>query len=105
MPFLFIRFVYPTHKIDEVVKKNLEIIPNYPPDPSRGETVVQAARGVEQGIESLTIFEVKQGKFDETMATWMKIAAEFRNIEGLEYSIEVWATNPEAMGSLGLTPP
>ena len=58
MPFLFIRFVYPPHKIDEVVQKNLEIKPNYPPNPSIGETVISAARGVVQGIESVSIYEV-----------------------------------------------
>lgn len=97
--------MYPTHKIDEVVKKNLEIVPKYPPNPSLGESVVTAAKGVDQGIVSLTVYEVKEGKFDEAMEIWMKGAAEFRNIEGLEYSIEVWATTAEAMGALGMTPP
>ena len=105
MPYIFIKTVYPTHKIDEVVKKYLEVLPKYPPDPSLGETVAAATNATEQGIISLTVYEVKEGKFEEAMNRWMTGAAEYRNIEGLEYSIETWATAVEAFGSIGKTPP
>lgn len=105
MPYLFIKSTYPSHKADEVLKKNLEVVPKYPPDPSLGETVASASRGVEQGVESITIYEVKKGKFDEAMEIWMKGLLEFRNIEGYEMSIEVWPTAAEAFNAIGMKPP
>ena len=105
MPYIFIKVVYPTHKIDEVVKKNIEILSKYPPDPSLGETVVAATNATEQGIVSLTVYEVKEGKFIEAQSRWLKAVTEFRNIEGLEYSFETWATAFEAYEAIGKTPP
>ena len=105
MPYIFIKSVYPSHKVDEVVKKYLEIMPKYPPDSSLGESVVSATKLVEHGVISFTAYEVKEGKFEEAMNRWMKGMGEFRNIEGYECSIEVWATAAEAFGSIGMKPP
>ena len=64
MPYIFIKSRYPSHKIDELLKKNLEVVPKYPPNPSLGETVVSATKADGQGIVSLSIYEVKKGKFE-----------------------------------------
>ncbi|MHA2036731.1 MAG: hypothetical protein ACW98X_09880 [Promethearchaeota archaeon] len=105
MPYFFVKFTYPTHLIDEVLKKNLEVVSKFPPDPSLGEAVVTATSANDKGIISLNIFEVKEGKFDEASALVLRIVTEYRNIVGLEYTLEVWATAPEAMASLGLPLP
>ena len=105
MPYIFIISVYPSHKADEVVKKYLEILPKYPPDLSIGKVVVNATKLAEQGIKSFTAVEVEEGKLEEAINLWTKGLAEFRNIEGYEATIEVWATAAEAFGSIGLKPP
>jgi len=105
MPYIFITSVYPSHKVDEVVKKYLEIIRKYPPDPSLGKSIVSATKLVEQGVKGIIAYEVKEGKFEEAMNRWMRSIGEFRNIEGYECSIEVWATAAEAFGSIGMKPP
>lgn len=105
MPYIFIKSTYPSHKIDEVVKKYLEVLQKFPPDPSMGEQVANATRADGQGIVGLTVFEVKEGKFDEAMKRWMSAMTEFRNIEGYEYSMDVWATVIEAFAAIGMTPP
>lgn len=105
MPYLFIKSTYPSHKIDEVVKKILEVMQKFPPDLSLGEQVAGATKADEKGIVGLTVYEVKEGKFDEAMKRWMIVMSEFRNIEGYEYSMDVWATTIEAFGAIGMTPP
>jgi len=105
VPYIFIKSTYPSHKIDELLKKNLEVVPKYPPNPSLGETVVSATKADGQGIVSLSIYEVKKGKFEEAMDLWVKGQMEFRNIEGYEFSIETWVTAAEAFAAIGMTPP
>ena len=46
-----------------------------------------------------------EGKFEEAMNRTMTGVAEYRNIEGLEYSFETWATAFEAYEAIGKTPP
>jgi hypothetical protein len=105
VPYIFTKFTFPTHKTDEVVKKNIEVLPKFTLDPSVGEIVVTATGANDRGLISLSILEVKKGKFDEASALVMKMVTEYRNIEGLEYSIEVWATAPEAMAAIGMPQP
>ena len=105
MPYLFITSVYPSHKVDEVVKKYLEVTPKYPPDPSMGKALVSATKILEQGVKSFTAYEVKEGKLEEAISIWTKGIAEYRNIEGYETSIEVWATSAEAFGAIGMKRP
>ena len=87
------------------MKKHLEVLPKFPLDPSLGDLVAGATKADDRGVVSLNIYEVKEGKFDDMSKYLMKLATEYRNIEGLEYTIEVWATAVEAMESLGMTLP
>lgn len=105
MPYIVITTVYPSHKVDEVVKKYIEMLPKYPPVPSVGESVVSAVKTVEQGIKQLTVYEVKEGKLEEALNLWTKGSAEYRNIEGYGVTIEVWATTAEAFAAIGMKPP
>ncbi|MHA2287476.1 MAG: hypothetical protein ACXABG_01690 [Promethearchaeota archaeon] len=105
MPYLVIRSVYPPHKIDELVKKLMEVTPKYPPDPSIGEQVLGAVKATEQGHISMTVFEVKEGQLDAAYARWTKGMAEYRNVEGFKYSIDVWSTGEEALATIGVTVP
>jgi hypothetical protein len=105
MPYLFIKMIYPPHKIDSVVKRLLEVLASYAPDPSLGEEVATAAKITDEGITGLIVFEVKKGKFDEAFARLAKLLMECRNIEGLRYSIDVWATSPEVEAAIGMGMP
>ena len=105
MPYIFAKVIYPPHKIDEVVKKVIEITSKYPPDPSLGELIVNASRMTEEGIVSQFIYQVKEGKFIEASNRMGRVISEFRTIEGIRYSIENWATAIEAYATIGMTPP
>ncbi|MHA2287633.1 MAG: hypothetical protein ACXABG_02480 [Promethearchaeota archaeon] len=105
MPYLVIRSVIPPHKIDELIKKLMEVTPKYPPDPSIDEHVFGATKATEQGSIWMNIFEVKEGQLDAAYVRWRKAMAELRNVEGFKYAIDVWATDEESRASIGVTPP
>ena len=104
VPHLVIRSVFPPHKIDELLKKLMEVTPKYPPEPSIDEQVLGAVKATEQGYIWMNIFEVKEGQLDAAYARWRNAMAELRNIEGFKYAIDVWATGEEALASIGVTP-
>ncbi|MHA2401149.1 MAG: hypothetical protein ACXADU_19965 [Promethearchaeota archaeon] len=105
MPYIISKLIYPPHKIEEMVKKVIEITPKYPPDPSLGEVVVSATKTSEDGIVTLTILEVKEGKLQEALNLASRNVSEFRTIEGVRYPLEVWGTTVEAYAAIGMTPP
>jgi hypothetical protein len=54
-------------KASEAAKKSLEALSNYPPDENLATSIVQAAsKGTYQGIEVISISDVKKGKLEET---------------------------------------
>ena len=97
MVYIVIKTWYPSHVTDKVNEKYLEMIQKFPPDNTLSEQVVPAAvKATKKGYEVMSIQLVKEGKFDETVARVGAALAMLRNIEGYEYSIEVWATLGEA---------
>jgi len=68
--YLVIRSVYPPYKIDEFIKKIMEVTPKDPPDPSIDEEVLGATKATEQGHIWMNIFEVKEGQLDAAYARW-----------------------------------
>jgi len=106
MPYIISKSWWPSDKTTEVVNKAFEVVPKNPPDPSLEEVVVQnAVKATDKGIMNITIFEVKKGKLEEALMREQKIAVEYHDIAGFEYSLEVWNTAVEAFGFIGRKPP
>ncbi|MFX1445143.1 MAG: hypothetical protein ACFFHV_17145 [Promethearchaeota archaeon] len=106
MPYLVNKSWWPSDKTTEVVNKAVELFPKYPPDPSLSKTVVpNCVRATNRGIENISIAEVKKGKLEEALIAAQKYAAEYHDIVGFEYAIQVWATQLEAFSAIGRKPP
>ena len=105
VPYLIIRYVCQPHIITELLKNVMEVSPKYPADPSIDEWVLGATKATEQGHIWMNIFEIKEGQFEAAYARWIKAMAALRNVEGFQYTIEVWATSEETLASIGVTPP
>lgn len=102
MPYLIVFQWYPSHKTLEVVKKSLEMMPRFPPDKSLGTQIIQSAVNTDKnGVKVISIWDIKEGKLDAAIKKVMPFYAGLHNIEGYEYSIEVWATLTEAMAAIG----
>jgi hypothetical protein len=106
MPYLVSFTCWPSDKTDEVVKRAIEVAQKYPPDLSLGEPVVpNAVNATTDGIKTIGITEVKEGKLEEAMTRATNTAVMYSPIAGFEWSVEVWYTVAEAYASIGKTPP
>lgn len=96
MVYIVVKSFFPTHQNEAVSARNIEMMTKFPPDNSIAEAVVPlAARATKEGLEAMGINLVKEGKFDEALIRIGRAMAMFNDIEGFEYSLEVWVTLPE----------
>jgi hypothetical protein len=97
---------YPIQKIDEVIKLAAEVTPKYPPNESLSTAICPGAiKTTKNGITSIYISEVKPGKLQEALTLTSELLVNYRNIEGFNYTVEVFSNTAEAYGALGLTAP
>ena len=98
MVYVIIKSFYPSYKTEEVTQVYQEMLKKYPPDPSIAEHVVPVAgRATDKGLENMSIYKLKEGKFDEIAKRIMGAMAMFHKIEGFGYSIEIWSTLEESL--------
>ena len=106
MPYLISTSVYPSDKATEVAEKYLEAIQKYPPDENLGTPVVPvAAKATKQGLKVIAITEVKAGKLEEVIDRSVNALTMFNDIVGFEYTLDVYMTLAEGLGSLGMSMP
>ncbi|MFX1297801.1 MAG: hypothetical protein ACFFD2_23515 [Promethearchaeota archaeon] len=106
MVYLVTHSNYPSHMAAAVGKRYLEMLQKFPPDPSLSQTVVPAAlKRTDYGIKGITISEVKEGKLDEALKRSMNQLSMFNDLEGVEISLEVYATASEALATVGMKMP
>ena len=107
MPMVLIHTRWPHHAAEDVGKAYIEVMKKYPVDKSLYKAAVSACiKATNEGFKGLAVDDVKEGKLQEALARSWEIAAFYgTQIEGFEYSIEVWATVIEAYASIGKTPP
>ncbi len=106
MAYIVVYTRWPSDVIPEIVKKAIEVARKFPEDESLGESVVpNAVKGTLDGITTLSVTLVKEGKLEEGLRRAMATLAMYASIPGFEYSIETWATLEEAYGAIGQKPP
>jgi len=106
MPYLVVLVRWPGESTAAMVKKAIEVDKKFPPDDSLGEELVPNAINADMdGIKSLSVTLVKEGKLEETRRRAMAIVNMYLTVPGYRYSIETWATIEEAYTSIGQTPP
>lgn len=105
MPYVVIKTWFPSNKANEVAKKYIEERKKYPFDRSLGKEVVSAVSSDENGIISMGIIDVKEGKLEETLTRDSNIGVMYFNIEGYKRKQEVWSTAAEAFAFIGMKAP
>ena len=96
--YIVLKSFYPTNKVEEVQKIYMELVKKYPPDDSIAETLIRGAgKASEKGYEGMSIWKVKEGKFDPMVIRIMKAMSMFNNIEEFGWSVDVWATPEETL--------
>jgi hypothetical protein len=106
MPYIVTTTLYPSDKVDEVVKVFLDSLKKYPPDDTIGTRVVPSAvtRNL-QGIKSIAITEVKKGRLEDAVIRTANILSMYNTVQGYEGSFEVYLTIEEALGTIGMSLP
>ncbi len=106
MVYIFTTAIFPSHKAPEAAKMFLEQLSKYPDDESLGETLVNAAvKTTTCGIRVVSVSKVNKGKLEESLTRGNEILAMYNEIEGFEYSHEVWSEAGEALATLGMKMP
>ena len=97
---------YPSDKAKEVAEKYMEVLGKYPPNTSLTTEIIPAAvKRTEKGIKVITVAEVKPGKIEEALLYGENGMAMFNDIQGYEYSLDVYLTAEEALATLGMSMP
>ena len=97
MPYIIVQIWYPTHIGTEVTEKFLEVVKEFPFDRSLGKETIQVASNTNKnGVEVMSIMEVKQGKLEEAWAWGSKRMGAFQSLKGFEYEMRLWSTLAEA---------
>jgi hypothetical protein len=107
MPYVFMYIKYPLNKSDEVAKIYLESIKDYRSE-IKGlakEIVPNALKVTMEGIEAISVNEVKEGKLEEFTFAQGKAMLAYHAIEGFKYESEIRATVTEALELVGLKMP
>jgi len=106
MPYLVTKIVYPNEKGNEVAEKYLEALKKYPPDENVGVEVVPAAiKSSHEGMNVLSITEVKDGKIEDALKRTTSMMLMFRDIPGYRYSTQIYLKVEEALAFLGMSLP
>jgi len=105
MPYYVITSWFPTNKAVEVANRYLEERKKYPRDRSLGKIVVEAIKPSENGIMTIGIMDVKEGKLEEAILRQQNIQVMYHKIEGYRYKIDVWWNPAEALAMIGMKAP
>lgn len=106
MPYLIVNSCYPSDKASETAERYLEALAKYPPDENLGTELVPAAvKATNQGINVITIMDVKKGKLEEAMDRMVNFEAMFLNIVGYEHEIATYYKAEEALAVVGMSMP
>jgi len=106
MPYIVETLWYPTDKAMEAVEKYFEVLKKFPLDESLADEVVPGAVTTgRQGVEAMTILDVKEGKLEATLERSRNAMSMFMGIPGIEYSVRVHLKVEEALATVGKSLP
>ena len=106
MVMLVSNTLYPPEAATKVAKKYLEMMKKYPPDPEISETIVICARATKEGIETLSVANVKKGKVEEALSRAATQNQEYAtSIDGYKYEVNAYLDMAEAYKAVGMEPP
>ena len=105
MPHIMSTLWFPPTKRIDVAKKAIESFKKFPADENISIQLAQGLVGDRQGIKSISISEVKEGKLEEAIAHALEILVFLAEIEGVTYKIDLMTTPVEAYTSVDMKPP
>ncbi|MBY9020592.1 MAG: hypothetical protein KGD67_06010 [Candidatus Lokiarchaeota archaeon] len=97
---------FPVSKAKEVSKRYIEISKDFPPDKTLEKLILRlAARIIGDEIESISLSEVKEGKYEEVLKRGMMLQLRFADIEGIKFKNEIFLSGVDALPMVGFEMP
>lgn len=97
---------FPANKSAEVGKTFLEVDKQFPVDKNLSKVLVRAAvRITPEGMKTMVVSEVKEGKVREFLERVYKQLLIYSKIEGYRSNLEVFMSGVEALPLIGLKMP
>jgi hypothetical protein len=98
MPYIMVSSKYPPHKRNEVLQVNREVLKKYPIDSYPASLVIPSAfRPTKDGVDNIVFWEVsKEEKLTEMLYRIANAMRNYLDIEGFDYSMDVYASFNDA---------
>jgi len=101
--YLIVSELYPNDKAREVANLYVKAITKYPHNESLAAPIVPVAvRTTLQGIESISVYEVKKGKADDALTYVATRLAMFHDIEGYRWTTNLYLNLEEGLKLIGM---
>ncbi|NVM31464.1 MAG: hypothetical protein HWN65_21680 [Candidatus Helarchaeota archaeon] len=107
MPYVITTSKFPLNKAEEAAKIYVKTLKEFR-SAQRAltkEVVPNAVKSTDDGIESMGVHDVKEGKLEEFLLLTQKYMVNYHNIEGYKYTIEVRFKAVEALEMIGMKMP
>jgi len=102
MVYIVMTAWYPTYKWKEVGTKFLEVLQKFKLDRNLGKIIIPAMdKRTKKGIKAITIIEPKADKVGEVLNLLAQASMLYKDIEGHECEIEIYASAAEGMSLAG----
>lgn len=102
MPYIVVQAWYPPDRVDDVVNAYMQAMEKVPADESATTPLVDAAvTSTKNGLETITISEVKPQKLEEAFERTQQRMVMFHSVPDYRYETKMWMTLEEALASVG----
>ena len=106
MPYIVVTTWSPLAKGREIIEAYAKVRKEFPVDKNLTKELVQGILKVEGGkSKSITISKVKEGMMNKALLRQQDAMVMFHEIEGFEYTIDVYFDFPETFSMLGMQAP
>jgi len=107
MPYVFTYSVAPAQIINKSAEVYLKEMKEARPATRAlaKEIIPNALKSTMEGIESISVYDVKEGKLEEFLNVQQNLMIAYHNIEGFKYKIEVRFKATEALKMIGMKMP
>ncbi|MFW9950101.1 MAG: hypothetical protein ACFFKA_08250 [Candidatus Thorarchaeota archaeon] len=97
---------FPVNKGKEVGERFIEAAKKFPPDRTLEKEILRmAAKITGDEVVSITISEVKEGKFQEAFKRSHEVMMFYSDIEGIKFDVQPYLSGVEAFPLVGLKMP
>ena len=107
MPYVFITSIFPPHTTEQLARIYVDSLKEYRSKlrAAGKEIIPNALKSTTQGIESINVWDIKEGKLEEFLLIEAQGMKNYYQIDGFRYQMDVRFKATEALGMIGIKMP